>query len=333
MRFHTAITEMFGIKYPILCGGMVWVCTPKLCAAISNSGGMGALAAANYESEDEFRKAIEETRRLTDRPFMVNITLMPSIRITPEHHKMYIRVCSEEQVAGIEFSGRPLDLALGLDWVEMLKKAGVKIFQKVGALRHALHAEKVGFDGVYAAGFEEGGHPLNDDVTTMILTPKIARSIKIPVVAAGGMVDGYSLAAALVLGAQGIMMATRFIVTQESEVHEHIKKEFIKKQEYDTVIFGKTIGLQGRALKNKVINEILEIEKKGGGLQEILPFIQGKRIREAWETGNMDAAPLMVGQSIGLIEDIPSCQELIERIVQEAITQISRINKIIVKES
>jgi len=332
MRFKTTITEMFGIKYPILCGGMMWVSTPKLCAAISNSGGMGALTAGNYENEEEFRKAIETTRKLTNHPFMVNITLLPSVRITPEHHKMYVKVCAEERVAGIEFSGKSLDVALGLEWIEMLKKAEVKIFQKVGAVRHALHAEKVGYDGVYAAGFEEGGHPLDDDVTTMVLTPKIVKSVKIPVVAAGGMGDGYSLAAALALGAQGIMMATRFIATQESEVRENIKQEFIKKQEYETTIFGKTIGLQGRALKNKVIDEILAIEKRGGGLEEILPLIYGKRIKEAWETENMDSAPLMVGQSIGLIKDIPSCQKLIVRIVKEAIEQLSRVNKMVVED-
>lgn len=327
--FRTAITEMFGIKYPIICGGMMWVGNSKLCAAISNAGGMGTLTAGNYETEKEFRKAIETTRKLTDKPFMVNVTLMPSVRITSEHHKMYIKVSAEERVAGIEFSGKSVDIALGLEWIEMLKKAGAKIFQKVGAIRHALHAEKVGYDGIYAAGLEEGGHPLDDDVTTMVLTPRIVESVKIPVVAAGGMVDGRSLATALVLGAQGIMMATRFIATQESEVHENIKQELLKRQEYETAIFGKSIGLQGRALKNKVIYEILAIEKRGGGLEEILPLMSGKRIKEAWETGNVDLAPLMVGQSIGLIKDIPRCQELIVRMAKEAVEHLARVNKMV----
>jgi len=329
MKFKTAITEMFGVKYPIICGGMIWVGNPKLCAAVSNAGGLGTLTAGNYETEEEFRKAIELTRKLTDYPFMVNITLLPSVRITPEHHKMYVKVCNEERVSGIEFSGRSVDKALGIEWIDRLKKGGIKIFQKVGSVRHALHAEKVGYDGIYAAGLEEGGHPLDDDVTTMVLTPRIVESVKIPVVAAGGMGNGRSLVAALALGAQGIMMATRFIATKESEVHEKIKQEFIQRQEYETTLFGKTIGLQGRALKNKVIDEILAIEKKGGGLEEILPLIHGKRIKEAWETGNIDSAPLMVGQSIGFIKDIPSCQELIQRIIQEAFDQLTQINKMI----
>jgi len=286
--FKTAITEMFGIRYPILCGAMMWICKPGLCAAVSNAGGMGNLTAGNYESEEAFREAIRETRRLTDRPFMVNITLLPSVRITPEHHKIYCRVCAEERVSGIEFSGTPVDKACGMQTVEMLKKAGVKLFHKVGAVRHALHAEKAGYDGIYAAGIEEGGHPLNDDVTTMVLTPRIVESVKIPVVTVGGIADGRSLAAALILGAQGVMMASRFVATKECEVHENVKQELLRRQEHETVIFGKSIGLQGRALKNRVLEEVLAIEARGGGLEELIPILAGTRIREAWEKGDVD---------------------------------------------
>ncbi len=314
----TAITEMFGIRYPILCGAMMWLCKPPLCAAISNAGGMGNLTAGNYQTEEEFRAAIQETRRLTDKPFLVNITLLPSLRITAEHHKMYIRVCVEEKVAGMEISGTPLDKAAGMSAVETLKKAGVKLFHKVGSVRHALHAEKVGYDGIYAAGIEEGGHPLSDDVTSMVLIPRIAESIKIPVVAVGGIADGRNLAAALALGAQGVMMASRFIATRECQVHENIKQELVRRQEYETTIFGRSIGLQGRALKSRVIEEIIAIEQKGGGLAELIPLLAGERIKEAWEKGNVQDAPLMVGQSIGLIKGIMSCQELLETMTREA---------------
>lgn len=324
MRYKTAITDMFDITYPIICGGMMWLCKPRLCAAISNAGGMGNLTAGNYESEADFRAAIHETRRLTDRPFMVNITLLPSVRITEEHHRMYVRVCAEEHVAGIEFSGTPLDKALGIEAVELLKKAGVKMFHKVGALRHALHAEKIGYDGIYAAGIEEGGHPLNDDVTTMVLTAKLASSLKIPVVAVGGIADGRTMAAALALGAQGVMMATRFIATRECEVHDRIKEELVKRQEYETVLFGKSLGLQGRGLKSRVIEEILAIEARGGGLEELIPLMSGLRVKEAWEKGDVDYAPLMVGQSVGLITDIPTCRELLERMASEARVYLRR---------
>ena len=316
--FKTAVTEMFGIKYPILCGGMMWLSKPSLCAAISNAGGMGNLTAGNYETEEEFRQAIHETRKLTEKPFMVNITALPSLRITAEHHQMYLRVCAEEGIAGVEISGAPLDKVGGKGAVEMLKKAGVKLFQKVGSVRHAIHAEKLGYDGIYAAGFEEGGHPLNDDVTAMVLTPRIIESVRIPVVAVGGIADGRTMAAAFMLGAQGVMMASRFIATEECAVHKNIKQELIRRQEFETTIFGKTIGLQGRALKNKVIEEIIVIEARGGGLQELIPLLSGERMKEAWEEGNVERAPLMVGQSIGLIKGVLSCKELLDTMAREA---------------
>jgi NAD(P)H-dependent flavin oxidoreductase YrpB (nitropropane dioxygenase family) len=327
--FRTAITEMFGIKYPIICGAMMWLCKPGFCAAVSNAGGMGNLTAGNYETEATFRAAIQETRKLTEKPFMVNITLLPSLRITPEHHKIYIRVCAEEKVAGIEFSGTPIDKAAGMEAIELLKKAGVKIFHKVGAVRHAIHAERVGYDGIYAAGIEEGGHPLNDDVTTMVLTPRIVDSVKIPVVTVGGIADGRSVAAALVLGAQGVMMASRFIATRECEVHDNIKQELIKRQEYETTMFGKSIGLQGRALKSKVIEEVCAIEERGGGFEELIPLLSGQRIKDAWETGDVDYAPLMVGQSIGLIQDIPTCRELLDRMAREAVEHLGKARNLV----
>jgi len=325
--YNTAITQMFGIKYPIICGAMMWLCKPNLCAAVSNAGGMGNLTAGNYETADDFRAAIRQTRKLTDKPFMVAITLLPSVRITPEHHKMYVKVCAEEKVAGIEFSGTPLDKVAGMEAVEMLKKAGVKMFHKVGALRHAQHAEKIGFDGIYAAGIEEGGHPLNDDVTSMVLTPKIVSSVKIPVVTVGGIADGRTMAAALTLGAQGVMMASRFIATKECEVHENIKQELIRKQEFDTVLYGKSIGLQGRGLKSKVLEEVLAIEARHGGFEELIPLLSGQKVKEAWVTGDVNYAPLMVGQSIGLINDIPTCKELLERMAAEACDSLEKASK------
>jgi nitronate monooxygenase len=327
--FKTEITKMFGIKYPIICGAMMWICKPRFCAAISNAGGMGNITAANYESENDFRGAIKETRSLTDKPFMVNISMVPSVRITMEHIKMYARVCTEERVAGIEFSGTPADKGLGAKSFDDLKKANVKLFHKVGALRHAIHAEKAGYDGVYAAGLEEGGHPLNDDVTTMVLTPRITETLKIPVVTAGGIADGRSMAAALVLGAQGVMMASRFVVTRECEVHEKIKEELVSRQEFDTVIYGKSTGLQGRGLKNDVIKKIMEIEEKGGGFDELFPLMSGIRVKKAWETGDVDYAPLMVGQSIGLIKDIPTVQELLDRMGREAKEYLTRASNLI----
>mgnify|MGYP000854515415 FL=1 len=325
----TRITEMFGVEYPIICGAMMWLCKPHLCAAVSNAGGLGNLTAGNYSTEEEFRAAIQETRKLTNKPFIVNVTILPSVHITAEHHKMYLRVCAEEKVAGLEISGTPLDKAAGMEYVEMLKKAGVRLFHKVGSVRHAVHAEKVGYDGIYAAGIEEGGHPLSDDVTTMVLTPRIVESVKIPVVTVGGIANGRTMAAALVLGADAVMMATRFVATKECEVHDNIKQELISRQEHETALICKSIGLQGRAIRNKVVEEVLSMEAQKCGLEQLIPLLSGKRVKEAWETGDVDMAPMMMGQSVGMVRDIPSCRELMERMAAEAMAEIDRVKKIL----
>ncbi|MCP4132238.1 MAG: nitronate monooxygenase [bacterium] len=323
----TQITEMFGIKYPVMCGAMYLLGEPVLTAAISNAGGMGNLTAGNYKTPDELREAIRETKKLTDKPFMVGITILPSFHITMDDHKNNLTVCAEEKVAGIEVSGTPLN-KLGMEYIEMLKKAGVKMFHKVGCLRHALHAEKVGYDGIYAAGIEEGGHPLNEDVTTMVLTPKIAESVKIPVVAVGGIADGKSMSAALSLGAEGVMMASRFIATNECQVHQNIKDDVVKRQENETTLICKSIGLQGRAIKNKIVDEILEAEAKGATLQDLVPLITGDRCKDAWKTGDVEVAPMMMGQSIGRIYDIMSCADLLEKMVQEAKDEAARVSSL-----
>jgi len=321
------MTELFGIKHPVMCGGMMWLAKPELCAAISNAGALGNLTSGNYESGNSFRKAIDSTRQLTDKPFCVNITLLPSVRITKEMHQEYFRVCCEEKVAAIEISGAPLDRYLGVDAVNQAKKAGVKLIHKVGSVKHARHAEEVGYDAVIAAGFEEGGHPLSDDVTTMLLTPRICESVKLPVITAGGIADGRSLAAALVLGAEGVMMASRFIATKECLVHPRIKEELVRRQENDTTLICRTIDLQMRALKNELVSKVLEVERRHGGLEEIIPLISGRRSEEAWENGNVDGAPFAVGQSIGLIKEIVSCRELLERMVREAEKVLSDVQQ------
>lgn len=320
----TRITEMFGIKYPVICGAMYLVGEPKLTAAISNAGGMGNLTAGNYKTTDELRAAIRETKKLTDKPFMVGITILPSFHITMDDHRRNLEVCAEEKVGGIEVSGTPLD-KVGSQYMEMLRKAGVKMFHKVGSVKHAIHAEEAGYDGVYAAGIEEGGHPLNDDVTTMVLTPKMAETVKIPVVTVGGIADGKSMAAALALGAEGVMMATRFMATNECQVHDNIKQEILKRQEYETTLICKSVNLQGRAIKNKIVGEILEAEKKGANIMELAPLITGERCLKAWQTGDTDIAPMMMGQSLGRINDIKSCKDVIEDMVAQAKKEIERV--------
>ncbi len=308
----TRATELFEIKYPIFCGGMFWLCEPNLCAAISEAGGLGNITAMHYSDGEELRKAIQKTREMTNKPFSVNITMLPS-RITREQYDEYFRVCCEEKVAAIEATGEP-----AVRYIDEVHKAGIKIIHKVGSLRHALHAEKVGYDAVYAAGIEEGGHPLSDDVATTILTARVAETLKIPVITAGGIADGRGLAAALSLGAEGVMMATRFMATQECTVHDNIKQELVGRKEDDTVLICKTLNLQGRALKSPLVDQVLEIEKRGGGIDDLRPLITGQRMIKASVTGEAEDAIWHVGQTIGLIRDIVSCQVLLDRMVSDA---------------
>ncbi len=314
----TRLTELMGIEYPIACGGMMRLAYPPLCAAISNAGGLGNLTAGMYEDKESFRSAIAETRRLTDRPFIVNVTLLPSIGISDDRYSMYFDTMAEENVPAAEISGTPLNRFKDGVYFKKLKDAGVKLFHKVGSVRHGKSAEKAGYDAVFAAGVEEGGHPLNENVATTVLTPRMAEELSIPVVTTGGMADGRGLAAALCLGAEGIMMASRFINTAECAVHEKVHEEMIRRQENETVLYGNSIGLQGRALMNDSIREVMKIEARGGGLEEILPHIAGALGDEIWQKGEMNRGMIAVGQSIGLIHNVLTCRELLDGIVRDA---------------
>jgi len=314
----TRMTELFGIKHPIMCGGMMWLCKPDLCAAISNAGALGNITAANYNTGEDLRKAIRETREKTDKPFSVNLSLLPSFRITKEMYLEWFNACLEEKVAAFEISGTPVDKFFGPDAIKRGHDAGVKFIHKLGSVRHAVHADHVGYDAVIAAGVEEGGHPLMDDVTTMVLTPRMAETVKIPVITTGGIADGRTLAAALVLGAEGVMMASRFMATTECRMNHKVKDELVNRHEFDTMLYGKTLEFQGRAMKNQVLKQIQDMEAKHATLNELAPFLSGLRQTAIWDEGDIEAGLVPVGQSIGLIHDVVSCKELVERMVKEA---------------
>ena len=319
-RMNTAITQMFDVDYPIICGAMMWLGTPQLCKVVADAGGIGSLTAAIYKTEEEFRSAVVEAKRLCDgRTFFVGVTILPAVEISSDHYKMYLRVCAEEKVPALEVSGSPIDVACGPEYIDMLKDAGVKLFHKVGALRHAVRCEKSGYDGIYAAGFEEGGHPLSDDVSTMVLTPKCVESLSIPVVTVGGIADGRSMAAALALGAEGVMMATRFLATTDCcDIHDNFREDFVKRQEFETEIIAKNIGLQCRALKNGVVREVNKVEAANGGLKEMMPYMTGQRQKVAWRNGDLDHGVMTLGQTVGRIYDVPTTAELLERMARDA---------------
>jgi len=318
----TRMTELYGTEYPIQCGGMMWLATPELAAAVSNAGALGNVTSGIYNSADELRAAIDRTRELTSKPFAINITTMPSIRLSVELLQQYFKVCCEKKVAAIEIAGAPVNTFLGPEYIPMAKEAGVKVVHKVGAVKHAEHAQKVGYDAVIACGFEEAGFPHQDNVGVMVLLPKIVESVDIPVIAAGGMVDGKTLAAVLALGGEGMMMASRFVATKECKVHPNVHKLLLEKTEKDTSLqlrgFLAQWGLQVRALRNEFTRKVEEIEARGGGPEEYIPLMSAELAKKAWDEGECDDAMLTFGQSIGRIYDIPTVAELVERIVKQA---------------
>ena len=324
---QTRVTELFGIQTPIQCGGMLWIATPDLAAAISNAGAMGNLTSGNYDDSEDLRAGIARTRALTDAPFIVNITTMPSIRLPVELLQGFFRVCCEEQVTAIEIAGAPVDTFLGPEYLPMAKAAGVKVLHKVGAVKHAVHAQKVGYDALTIAGFEEGGFPHKDNVSTIMLIPRVRDAVDLPILAAGGMADGRGLAAALSLGADGVMMGTRFLATREAAIHPNIQDLLMKATERDTTLNLKALlapfGLQVRAYRNAIMEQVDQIEREGGDFSALFPLISGQRAKEVWRTGDVDQAMLTIGQSVGLVHDIPTVAELVTRIMDEARAALS----------
>lgn len=319
----TRITELFGIKYPIICGGMLWVTDAKLCAAISEAGGLGCITADQYNSGEELRAAIKEVKALTDKPFGVNITLMPSFRITEEVFDDFFKVCAEEKVTNIEISGQ-----FATKYIPMLHEAGVKITHKIGAVRHAAKIERLGYDAVIVAGVEEGGHPLNDNVATTVLLPKVAETVNIPILSTGGMVDGKSMAAALCLGADGIMMATRFIASDECWVHENIKNWILELNENDTELFCHSL-LQARGVKNSIVEKVKELESTGeDNRMEVAKTVSGQHLIAALKSGDRESAAFLFGQSIGRIHEIKSCKSIIEDTMTECEATIAKISNL-----
>ena len=307
----TRVTEMLGIQYPIVQGGMAWLGVARLVAAVSNAGGLGIIGSVSFPTPEELRKEIRETRKLTDRPFGVNITMLPAMRELPNDG--FVQVAVEEGVAVIETSGSRPD-----KYVDTLKKAGIKLMHKVGSVRHARSAEGIGCDAVIAVGFEGAGHPLMDDITLWNLIPRMADAVSIPVLAAGGTSDARQLVAALALGAEAVFMGTRFMVTQESLAHPNIKQALIDAAETDTMMIQRSINNQTRVLKNRAAVQVAEMEARRATLEELITVISGQRGRNALMEGDVDGGTLTCGQGVGLIDSVPTVAEVMESLVKGA---------------
>lgn len=313
----TAITELFGIEHPIMQGGMHFVGFAELAAAVSNAGGLGIITGLTQKTPELLAKEIARCRDMTDKPFGVNLTFLPTFSAPP--YPEYIAAIVEGGIKAVETAGRSPE-----QYMPALKAAGIKVIHKCTSVRHSLKAERIGCDAVSVDGFECGGHPGEDDIPNMILLPRAAEELKIPFVASGGMADGRSLVAALSLGAAGMNMGTRFIATKEAPVHQNVKNALVAATELDTRLIMRSLRNTERVMKNANVDRLIEIEREKGDkltIDDIHDQVAGVYPKIMLD-GQMDAGAWSCGMVAGLIHDIPSCKELIDRIMSEAETII-----------
>lgn len=309
----TRITQLFHIKHPIIQGGMHYVAFAELAAAVSNAGGLGIIAGLTQKTPADLAREIARCRKMTEKPFGVNLTFLPTV--TSPDYPGYIKAIIEGGVKIVETAGRNPQ-----PYLPALQDAGVKIIHKCTSVRHALKAEKIGCDAVSVDGFECGGHPGEDDIPNMILLPRAAEELKIPFVASGGMADARSLVASLALGADGINMGTRFIATREAPVHMNVKQAIIAASELDTRLVMRSLKNTERVLSNAAVTRLMEKEATLGRnikFEDIIEEVAGVYPRVMMD-GEVDAGAWSCGMVAGLIHDIPTCHDLIERIMSDA---------------
>ncbi|HVL01523.1 MAG TPA: nitronate monooxygenase family protein [Dongiaceae bacterium] len=324
MTLKTRITELLGIEYPIVQGGMMWVGRAELAAAVSNAGGLGILTALTQPSPDDLRREIDRCRAMTDKPFGVNLTILPSVN--PPPYAAYRKAIIDGGIKVVETAGHN-----PLEHVEDFKAHGIKVVHKCTAVRHALSAERMGVDAISIDGFECAGHPGEDDIPGLVLIPAAANKVKIPMLASGGFGDGRGLVAALALGADGINMGTRFCATVEAPIHERVKQFLVENDERATNLIFRSLRNTGRVGKNSVSDEVVKILKNPDAkFENVHHLVKGADGRKALETGDLDAGLIWAGQVQGLINDIPTVAELIDRIVREAKDVIqARLNPVL----
>jgi nitronate monooxygenase len=309
----TRITELFGIEHPIIQGGMHHVGYAEMAAAVSNAGGLGIITGLTQRTPENLAKEIARCREMTSKPFGVNLTFLPAV--TPPDYPGFVKVIVDSGIKAVETAGNNPQ-----KWLPALKEAGIKVIHKCTSVRHSLKAESIGCDAVSVDGFECGGHPGEDDVPNFILLPRAAEELKIPFVASGGMADGRSLVAALALGAEGMNMGTRFIATKEAPVHQNVKDALVAASELDTRLIMRPLRNTERVLKNAGVDRIVAKEKELGDkikFEDILPEVAGVYPR-IMKDGEMNAGAWSCGMVAGLIHDVPTVKELIDRIMREA---------------
>lgn len=310
---RTRFTELFGVKHPIMQGGMHNVGYAELVAAVANAGALGFVTALTQPTPHDLLREIERTRQMTDKPFGVNFSILPAIKPIP--YEDYARAIVDSGIKIVETAGQNPEKFLPL-----FKAAGIKVVHKCTSVRHGLKAEQIGCDIVSIDGFECAGHPGEDDVPGLVLIPAAADAIKIPIIASGGFADGRGLAAALALGAEGINMGTRFLATVEAPVHDAMKRKIVESDERQTALILRSLRHTGRVYRNSIAEKVLEIEGRPGDtfFEDLLHLMSGERSKKVIREGTLEEGIWWVGMVMGLIHDIPTVKELIERIVSDA---------------
>jgi nitronate monooxygenase len=308
---RTRFTEMFGVQHPIVQGGMQWVGRAELTSAVANAGALGFLTALTQPTPEDLVKEIARCREMTDKPFGVNLTILPTL--VPRPYEEYIDAIIGSGIKIVETAGNNPK-----PFLPKFKAAGVKVIHKCTSVRHGVTAERIGVDAISMDGFECAGHPGEDDVPNLVLLPAAANVISIPMIASGGFADARGLVAALALGCEGMNMGTRFMATREAPIHQNVKEAIVAADERSTALILRSMRNTSRVFGNSVAKRAIEMEREGKTIAEIGPIVTGQKGRVVYETGDLEHGIWSAGTSMGLIRDIPTCRELVEGIVSEA---------------
>ena len=310
--FKTKITKMLGIEHPIIGGTMMWLATPDFVAAISNAGALGIMASAMFSEKEEFRKAVKKIKSLTSKPFAINLNLFPSLRAIPNED--FITVMIEEGVKIVETSGHKAPE----EYIERLKKAGIVVIHKCVGVRYAKKAESLGVDAITVVGFENGGATGILDTGTLVLVPRVVEEVKVPVIGGGGAVDGRGFLAVLALGAEGVIMGTRMLLTEECPIHQKLKEALLKANELDTRVIMRSIESSHRVWYNAAAKRVVELEAQQAGLPDIVSMAAGDKAKRMYDTGDLDAGTIACSQGIGMIRSVKPVAEVIKDIIAQA---------------
>jgi NAD(P)H-dependent flavin oxidoreductase YrpB (nitropropane dioxygenase family) len=318
--FQNRLTDMLGIKYPIVGGTMMWISNAEFTAAISNGGGLGVLASAMFSTREAFSEALDRLNDLTDKPFAVNLNLFPAMR--PIDNNIYLDVLLEKGVKIVETSGHSAPEEL----CARFKQAGLTWIHKCVGVRYAVKVEKMGADIITVVGYENGGATGKLDIGTLVLVPKVVDSVKVPVIGGGGVSDGRGLLALMALGAQGVIMGTRLLTTREAPIHDNLKRELIQASELDTMLIMRSIGATHRVWANAAAKKCAEMEENKADLNQILQVVSGEKARQMYVQGDLDVGIVSCGQGIGLIDDMPTVKEVLDRIMEQATQRVAQIS-------